>query len=198
MKIFATTFKLLALCFSTGQCFAQSNQGNDVDYKKYYARAGAELFLSHASNYQTVGAFLTEQHAIELRRELTYASSTPFEGRTIRLKSFWTGKVFYTSIGVHSYEDKISERSDGSEESKEERKNRTARSAGVHGALGSQWQSGYFTFGVEYISIFHALVYQVEGESDHAASEAAVSRSGEKYKLNWPLHTPQLFIGVAI
>lgn len=194
--LMTTTLSILVGLMSSVSFGQESSGQSNTERNRFYATVGTEWFLSHASFYRTLGVYVSDKHAIELRQEHTHAMGS-FEGRTARLKSFWSGKSFYTAMGIHSYSSDIGVEveSDGADMEKKY-ESRSAMSIGPHAAVGAQWHLGYLALGVEYCSVYYAALYVVEGEAAGAASKNAVDRSKRGYELNWPIHTPQIFIGL--
>ncbi len=176
-------------------------EASDVHKDKHaYAYVGASWSLVSASYSGTAGVYLSDSVALEARGQyMAFETQGSWSTKVIRSKIFLT-KALYTTIGVQLNEDEVAvpngtfrDTAGGSRENVDFKK---ASSIGPQAALGIQAYLGPFVFVIEFVSLYSAVYYQMEGVDSESEAKRDIPRTTGS-PLNWLLGSPEVSFGIA-
>jgi hypothetical protein len=176
-------------------------ESSDIHKDKHaYAYGGAGWSLVSASYSGTAGVYLSDSVALEARGQyMAFETKGSWSTKVIRSKIFLT-KALYTTVGVQLNEDEVAvpngSFSDTSRGTRENVDFKKASSIGPQAALGVQAYLGPFVFGIEFVSLYSAVYYQMEGVDSESEAKRNIPRMTDS-PLNWLVGSPEVSFGIA-
>ena len=178
---------------------ANAEANNDRSDKQVYAQVGSGWWLVYASWSATAGVFLSDNVAIEAKAQgTTYETRGSWSAKCARTKVFFHDDL-YTTIGAQVNEDVVIVSNgrfiDTPWGPQKDYDHQRATSIGPQLGFGMQNHIGPSVLGIEFISLYYAVYYRMDGTDSEAEAKRHI-RTTSDGPLNWSLSLPKFSVGI--